>query len=78
MARACDLTGKRRLIGNRVSHANNRTKTKNEVNLHVKTIFDPETGKKIKLRLAAKTIKALDKVGGLSKYLRKNAHKLFA
>lgn len=78
MAHTCDLTGKRRQIGNRVSHANNRTKTKNEINLQTKTVFDPESGKKIKLRLAARTIKTLDKVGGLTKYLRKNAHKLFA
>lgn len=75
MARTCDLTGKRRQIGNRKSHANNKTKTKNEINLQAKTVFDPETGKKIRLRLAARTIKTLDKNGGLTKFLRKNAHK---
>ncbi len=72
MARTCDLTGKRRLVANKVSHANNKTKTKKQVNLHSKKVFDPETGETIKLRLSAKAIKTLDKVGSLSKYVRKN------
>ncbi len=72
MARTCDLTGKRRLVANKVSHANNKTKTKKQVNLHTKKVFDPETGETIKLRLSAKAIKTLDKVGSLSKYVRKN------
>ena len=33
MARTCDLTGKRRLVANNVSHANNKTKTKKQVNI---------------------------------------------
>lgn len=74
MARTCDLTGKRRLVANKVSHANNRTKTKKEVNLHSKKVFDPETGETIKLRLSAKAIKTLDKVGSLTKYVRKYRH----
>ncbi len=74
MARTCDLTGKRRLVANKVSHANNKTKTKKEVNLHSKKVFDPETGETIKLRLSAKAIKTLDKVGSLTKYVRKNRH----
>lgn len=72
MARVCDLTGKRRQIGNKISHSNIKTKTKKEVNLQSKRVFDPETGKTIRLRLSAKAIKTLDKVGGLSQYLRKN------
>ncbi len=72
MARTCDLTGKRRLVANKVSHANNKTKTKKQVNLHSKKVFDPETGETIKLRLSAKAIKTLDKVGSLTKYVRKN------
>lgn len=74
MARTCDLTGKRRLVANKVSHANNKTKTKKQVNLHTKKVFDPETGETIRLRLSAKAIKTLDKVGSLTKYVRKNRH----
>lgn len=74
MARTCDLTGKRRLVANKVSHANNKTKTKKQVNLHTKRVFDPETGETIRLKLSAKAIKTLDKVGSLTKYVRKNRH----
>lgn len=75
MARTCDLTGKRRLVGNKVSHSNIKTKMKQQVNLHTKRVFDPETGQTVKLRLSAKAIKTLDKVGSLSKFLRKYANK---
>ena len=44
MSRVCDLTGKRRLVGNRVSHANNKTKMTQRPNLHTKRVFDPVTG----------------------------------
>ena len=72
MARTCDLTGKRRLIANKVSHANNKTKTKKQVNIHTKKVFDPETNSVIRLRLSASAIRTLDKVGSISKYVRKN------
>ncbi len=71
MARTCDLTGKKRLIGHKVSHSNIKTKMKQEVNLHTKRVFDPETGRTVKLRLSAKAIRTLDKLGSLSKFLRK-------
>jgi large subunit ribosomal protein L28 len=74
MARRCDLTGKRRLVGNRVSHANNKTKMKQQVNLKTKRVFDPDTGKTIKLRISARAIKTLDKVGSLSKFIKKYSH----
>ena len=71
MARTCDLTGKRRLVGNKVSHSNMKSKMRQEVNLKTKRVFDPETGTTIKLRISAKAIRTLDKVGSLSKFLRK-------
>ena len=74
MARACDLTQKRRLVGNKVSHANNKTKMKQQVNLHNKRVFDPETGETVKLRLSTSAIRTLDKVGSLSNILRKFSH----
>ena len=74
MARSCDLTGKRGLVGNKVSHANNKTKTKKQVNLQSKKVFDPETNSVIKLKLSTSAIRTLDKVGSISKYVRKNKH----
>jgi large subunit ribosomal protein L28 len=75
MARTCDLTGKRRQVNNKVSHSNVKTKVLKQVNLQSKKVYDPETGSTVKLRLSAKAIKSLDKVGSLSKFLRKYAHK---
>ncbi|MCR9205299.1 MAG: 50S ribosomal protein L28 [Halobacteriovoraceae bacterium] len=74
MSRSCDLTGKRRLVGNKVSHAKNRTKMTQKPNLQTKRVYDPETGQTIKLRLSTKAIRTLDKVGSLSKFLRKYRH----
>lgn len=74
MARKCDLTGKRRLVGNKVSHAKNRTKMRQQVNLQTKRVFDPDTGRTIKLRVSARAIKTLDKVGSLSKFIKKYSH----
>ncbi len=74
MARTCDLTGKRRLVANKVSHANNKTKTKKQVNLHSKKVFDPATGETIRLKLSSKAIRSLDKIGSLTNYVKKNRH----
>ncbi len=74
MARTCDLTGKRRLVGNKVSHAKNRTKMTQKPNLQTKRVFDPETGETIRLRISTSAIRTLDKVGSLSKFLRKYRH----
>jgi large subunit ribosomal protein L28 len=74
MARRCDLTGKRRLVGNKVSHANNKTKMRQQVNLQTKRVFDPDTGRTITLRISTRAIKTLDKVGSLSKFLKKYRH----
>ncbi len=75
MARACDLTGKKRLVGNKVSHSNRRTKMTQDVNLHNKKVYDSESGETIRLRLSTSAIRTLDKVGSLSKFLRKYAQK---
>ncbi len=74
MARTCDLTGKRRLVGHKVSHSNIKTKKTQQPNLQTKRVFDPETGKTVKLRLSTSAIRTLDKVGSLSKFVRKYKH----
>ncbi len=74
MARECDLTGKKRLVGHKVSHSNIKTKKYQQPNLQTKRVFDPETGQTIKLRLSTRAIRTLDKIGSLSKFLRKYSH----
>lgn len=75
MSRSCDLTGKRRLVGHKVSHSNIKTKKQQNVNLQTKRVFDPESGRTIKLRLSTSAIRTLDKIGSLSKFLRKYGHR---
>ncbi|MFZ8932837.1 MAG: 50S ribosomal protein L28 [Bacteriovoracaceae bacterium] len=71
MSRRCDLTGKRRLVGNRVSHSNIKTKMQQEVNLKTERVFDPVSGETVKLRLSTSAIRTLDKLGSLSKFIQK-------
>lgn len=75
MSRKCDLTGKRRLVGNRVSHSNIKTKMRQQVNLKTKRVFDPVTNETIKLRLSTSAIRTLDKLGSLSKFVKKYGKK---
>lgn len=74
MSRQYQLTKRKRLVGNLISHANNKTKTTQQLNLKRKKIFDAETGKTHRLRLSVKAIRILDKVGSLSKFVRKYPH----
>jgi large subunit ribosomal protein L28 len=73
MSRTCDLTGKARQSNNKVSHSNIKSRKFSQSNLKTKKIYDPETGKTIRLRVSTAALRTLDKVGSLSKFLRKNA-----
>ena len=70
MSRVCDLTGKRAMVGNNVSHAMNKTKRKFSVNLIKKRFYLPEEDRWITLRVAASTIKKINK-NGISAVLKK-------
>ena len=74
MSRTCDLSGKGRQSNHKVSHSNIKTRKFSQANLKTKKLFDPETGKTIRLRVSTSAMRTLDKVGSLSKYLRKNIH----
>lgn len=63
MSKVCDLTGKKALKGNNVSHSNKKTKRRFYPNLQTKKFFIPETGEWITLKVAASTIKTIDKKG---------------
>jgi large subunit ribosomal protein L28 len=63
MARVCDLTGKRTRVGNNVSHANNKTKRKFYPNLKVKRFYLQEEDRFITLKVAASTIRTINKNG---------------
>jgi len=63
MSRVCELTGKKAMVGNNVSHAMNRTKRKFDANLMKKRFYIPEEDKWITLRVSASALKNINKKG---------------
>lgn len=63
MSRVCELTGKRAMVGNNVSHAMNRTKRKFDVNLIKKRFYIPEEDKWISLKISTSALKDINKRG---------------
>ena len=70
MARTCNITGKKPLVGNNVSKSHRKTKRKQYPNLQTKKIFVPELGKSIQIKLSTKAMKTVYKYG-LLPYLKK-------
>lgn len=70
MSRICDLSGKSGLVGNRVSHAKNRTKVRLLPNLHIKKFFVPELNKSVTLRVSTSAVRTINKIG-ISAYCAK-------
>jgi large subunit ribosomal protein L28 len=63
MSHKCEVTGKSRLVGNLVSHANNHTKMVQRANVQKKRIFVPELGKWIVVRVSANGLRTISKIG---------------
>jgi len=63
MSRVCELTGKKAMVGNNVSHAMNKSKRKFNVNLVKKRFFIPEEDKWVTLRVSTSAIKNINKLG---------------
>ena len=63
MSRICELTGKKAMVGNNVSHAMNKTKRKFNVNLMIKRFYIPEEDKWITLKVSASALKNINKKG---------------
>ena len=63
MSRVCELTGKKSMVGNNVSHAMNKTKLRFEANLFKKRFYIPEEDKWITLRVSTSAIKNINKKG---------------
>jgi large subunit ribosomal protein L28 len=69
MSRRCELTGKTRLIGNRVSHSNRKTKRRFLPNLLTVTLMSDSLGRSVRLRISANALKTVDHRGGLDAFL---------
>lgn len=63
MSRVCELTGKRAMFGNNVSHALNRSKRRFNVNLLKKRFYIPEEDKWITLKVSASALKTINRIG---------------
>ena len=63
MSRVCQVTGKRPIVGNNVSHANNKTKRRFLPNLQSHRFWVESENRWIKLRLTAKGMRIIDKLG---------------
>jgi large subunit ribosomal protein L28 len=74
MSRICQITGKKAISGNNVSHANNRTKRKFYPNLQTKKFYIPEEDRWITLKVSTSAIKTISKNGiyAVLKDLKKN------
>lgn len=71
MARRCELTGKAVMVGNNVSHANNKTKRRFLPNLQYVRFFSEALGQFFRLRVSVNAIRSVDKNGGIDGFLTK-------
>ena len=63
MARVCQVTGKKPMTGNNVSHANNRTKRRFMPNLQYRRFWVESENRWVRLRLTNAALRTIDKVG---------------
>jgi large subunit ribosomal protein L28 len=72
MARRCELTGKGLLVGNHVSHANNKSKRVFRPNLQVVSLASDALGQTVKLKISMNALRSIDHVGGIDAFLLKS------
>lgn len=63
MSRVCQVTGKKPLVGNNVSHANNKSKRRFLPNLHNRRFWVQSENRWVKLRVSSKGLRMIDKLG---------------
>ncbi|MBK7359715.1 MAG: 50S ribosomal protein L28 [Saprospiraceae bacterium] len=75
MSKVCDLTGTKPMYGNNVSHSNRKSRRRFNPNLQSKSFFVPETNEWVQLKVTAKALRTIDKLG-LYAYMKKLAKKV--
>jgi large subunit ribosomal protein L28 len=63
MSRVCQVTGKRPMTGNNVSHANNKTRRRFLPNLHTQRFWLEKEKRFVRLRVSCKGLRIIDKLG---------------
>ncbi|MCG6871389.1 MAG: 50S ribosomal protein L28 [Gammaproteobacteria bacterium] len=78
MSRICQVTGKRTMSGNNVSHANNRTRRTFLPNLHYRRFWVASENRWVRLRVSRKGLRIIDKKGidAVLKDVRADGHKV--
>ena len=71
MSRRCEVTGKGVMVGNNVSHANNKTKRRFLPNLNDVTILSEILDRSFKFRVSAAALRTVDHRGGLDGFMAK-------
>ena len=78
MSKVCEISGKKPMTGNNVSHANNRTKRRFIPNLQNVKLFSSSLNKHFNLNVTVRTMKTVEKNGGLDSYLIKTSNRNLA
>ena len=73
MSRICELTGKGRMVGNNVSHANNKTKRVFLPNLQNVTLLSDSLDRGFKFRVSTAGLRSVEHNGGLDNWLLKTS-----
>jgi len=63
MARVCQITGKAPMVGNKVSHANNKTKRRFLPNLQYRRFWVENENRFVRLRVSNAGLRIIDKKG---------------
>jgi len=71
MSRRCELTGKGPLVGNNVSHANNKTKRVFRPNLQAISFASEALRNTYRLKVSMNALRTVDRTGGIDEYLLK-------
>lgn len=71
MSRECELTGKKPMVGHKVSHSNIKTKRRYLPNLVDVTVHSEALGQSYPARISASALRTIDKRGGLDAFLAK-------
>ena len=63
MPKVCVVTGKKPTYGNRVSQSNNKSRRRFEPNLHVKRFWVPSENRFVSLKVSARAMRTINKLG---------------
>lgn len=73
MARVCEITGKKVMSGNNVSHANNKSRRTFAPNLQETSFSSESLGGKVRMRVTAAGMRTVEKNGGIDAFLKSTA-----